>query len=241
MVEGRPCGRILPSESILGWSSLSVKWSQDGQLARPKIQKYRICWLSYFRGGRAPASIRLSWQSIFVDLRLPPRRYSAGARCSSGVARQLGRGAQCVISRWLGNLSAPNRNVLLLIGGSVALLNAATLALLWLRRRSVLDLWLIVRCCAWLPDRIKPGTPTRASACSLGSDCRADARSDNRRPPSSGYRIVYYPCPGSSGKPSSFKNALCFSVADRICFSISTNSPCVAVRSISASCSAVLM
>jgi signal transduction histidine kinase len=47
---------------------------------------------------------------------------------------------------------AANRHVLLLTGGSVALLNAATLALLWLRRNSVLDRWLIVMCCAWLAE-----------------------------------------------------------------------------------------
>ena len=47
---------------------------------------------------------------------------------------------------------AANRHILLITGGSVALLNAATLGLLWLRRRSVLDLWLIVMCCAWLAE-----------------------------------------------------------------------------------------
>jgi signal transduction histidine kinase len=47
---------------------------------------------------------------------------------------------------------AANRQILLITGGSIALLNAATLGLLWLRRRSVLDLWLIVMCCAWLAE-----------------------------------------------------------------------------------------
>ena len=31
-------------------------------------------------------------------------------------------------------------------------LNIVTLALLWFRRRSVLDLWLMVMCCAWLVE-----------------------------------------------------------------------------------------
>jgi signal transduction histidine kinase len=35
-----------------------------------------------------------------------------------------------------------------------ALLNAAALALLWFRRRSVLDLWLMVMCCAWLAETL---------------------------------------------------------------------------------------
>jgi signal transduction histidine kinase len=40
--------------------------------------------------------------------------------------------------------------VSLLVGGLVATLDAAALALLWRRRRSVLDLWLMIMCCAWL-------------------------------------------------------------------------------------------
>ena len=36
------------------------------------------------------------------------------------------------------------------ISGVVALLSALALALLWVRRRSVLDLWLMVVLCAWL-------------------------------------------------------------------------------------------
>jgi signal transduction histidine kinase len=47
-----------------------------------------------------------------------------------------------------------NRIVTLTTGGSVALLNATALALLWFRRRSVLDLWLLVMCCAWLAETV---------------------------------------------------------------------------------------
>ena len=43
-----------------------------------------------------------------------------------------------------------NYFVSLLIGGLIMTSDAAALALLWLRRRSVLDLWLMVVCCAWL-------------------------------------------------------------------------------------------
>jgi signal transduction histidine kinase len=43
-----------------------------------------------------------------------------------------------------------NYIVSLLIGGLIMTSDAAALALLWLRRRSVLDLWLMVMCCAWL-------------------------------------------------------------------------------------------
>jgi hypothetical protein len=50
-----------------------------------------------------------------------------------------------------GNI-ATNRIVTLTAGGSIVLLNAVALALLWVRRRSVLDLWLMVMCCAWLAE-----------------------------------------------------------------------------------------
>ena len=43
-----------------------------------------------------------------------------------------------------------NRGVISLLGGSVIALNAGALALLWRRRRTVLDLWLMVTCCALL-------------------------------------------------------------------------------------------
>jgi signal transduction histidine kinase len=47
-----------------------------------------------------------------------------------------------------------NRTVLALIGLLIASLNAVALVLLWLRRRSVLDLWLMVMCCAWLVETL---------------------------------------------------------------------------------------
>lgn len=45
-----------------------------------------------------------------------------------------------------------NRSILLLIGALTAAFNVVALALLWARRRSVLDLWLMVMCCAWLAE-----------------------------------------------------------------------------------------
>jgi signal transduction histidine kinase len=47
-----------------------------------------------------------------------------------------------------------NRTVLALIGLLIAALNAVALVLLWVRRRSVLDLWLMVMCCAWLAETL---------------------------------------------------------------------------------------
>jgi signal transduction histidine kinase len=47
-----------------------------------------------------------------------------------------------------------NRTVLLVVGGFTAILNAVALGLMWSRRRSVLDLWLSVMCCAWLAETV---------------------------------------------------------------------------------------
>jgi len=43
-----------------------------------------------------------------------------------------------------------NQSLSSLFGGLILALDAVALALLWFRRRSVLDLWLMVMCCAWL-------------------------------------------------------------------------------------------
>jgi signal transduction histidine kinase len=53
-----------------------------------------------------------------------------------------------------------NREVLLLIGALTASLNAVALGLLWVRRRSVLDLWLMVMCCAWLAETVVTASVT---------------------------------------------------------------------------------
>ena len=47
-----------------------------------------------------------------------------------------------------------NRTVLALIGLLITSLNAVALLLLWLRWRSVLDLWLMVMCCAWMAETL---------------------------------------------------------------------------------------
>ena len=58
-----------------------------------------------------------------------------------------------------GTLKA-NRAVLVLIGALTAAFNAVALVLLWVRRRSVLDLWLTVMCCAWLAETVVTATVT---------------------------------------------------------------------------------
>jgi signal transduction histidine kinase len=47
-----------------------------------------------------------------------------------------------------------NRSLSSLFGGLIMSLDAVALALLWLRRRSVLDLWLMVMCCTWLLEAV---------------------------------------------------------------------------------------
>ena len=53
-----------------------------------------------------------------------------------------------------------NRNVLLFIGALTAALNAVAIMLLWFQRRSVLDLWLMVMCCAWLAETVVTASVT---------------------------------------------------------------------------------
>jgi signal transduction histidine kinase len=53
-----------------------------------------------------------------------------------------------------------NRSILLLIGALTAAFNVVALALLWARRRSVLDLWLMVTCCAWLAETLVTASVT---------------------------------------------------------------------------------
>lgn len=63
-------------------------------------------------------------------------------------------GAETFLPRIMAGTSEANRPVLALIGLLIASLNAGALVLLWVRRRSVLDLWLIVMCCAWLAETL---------------------------------------------------------------------------------------
>ena len=53
-----------------------------------------------------------------------------------------------------------NRSFLLLIGALTTAFNVVALALLWARRRSVLDLWLMVTCCAWLAETLVTASVT---------------------------------------------------------------------------------
>jgi signal transduction histidine kinase len=68
--------------------------------------------------------------------------------------------ADVFLPRIMAGTVQANRTVLFLIGGLTATLNVAAIALLWLRRRSVLDLWLMVMCCAWLAETVVTASVT---------------------------------------------------------------------------------
>jgi signal transduction histidine kinase len=68
--------------------------------------------------------------------------------------------ADTVLPRIMDGSVKANREVLLLIGALTASLNAVALGLLWVRRRSVLDLWLMVMCCAWLAETVVTASVT---------------------------------------------------------------------------------
>jgi len=62
--------------------------------------------------------------------------------------------ADAFLPRIMAGSIEANRAVLAQIGLLITALNAVALVLLWFRRRSVLDLWLMVMCCAWLAETI---------------------------------------------------------------------------------------
>jgi signal transduction histidine kinase len=68
--------------------------------------------------------------------------------------------ADTLLPRIMAGTMKVNREVLLLIGVLTASLNAGALVLLWVRRRSVLDLWLMVMCCAWLAETVVTASVT---------------------------------------------------------------------------------
>jgi signal transduction histidine kinase len=68
--------------------------------------------------------------------------------------------ADTLLPRIMAGTAKANRDVLLLIGALTAIFNAVALALLWIRRRSVLDLWLMVMCCAWLAETVVTASVT---------------------------------------------------------------------------------
>ena len=91
------------------------------------------------------------------------------------------------------------------------------------------------RGCRQSPDCAFPNRRKRCATFATGvGDCQA---LNSLHPPAGGVDADY----GSKGKPSSLRNSLCLLVASLIFPSIFTSSPCVAVKSISASATAVLM
>jgi signal transduction histidine kinase len=69
--------------------------------------------------------------------------------------------ADTLLPRVMDDVVAANRIVVLANGILIASLNVMALALLWARRRSALDLWLMVMCCAWLAETVIVASGTR--------------------------------------------------------------------------------
>jgi signal transduction histidine kinase len=69
--------------------------------------------------------------------------------------------ADALLPRVMDDVVAANRIVVLANGVVIASLNVMALALLWARRRSALDLWLMVMCCAWLAETVVVASGTR--------------------------------------------------------------------------------
>ena len=69
--------------------------------------------------------------------------------------------ADALLPKVMDDVVAANRLVVLANGILIASLNLIALAILWARRRSVLDLWLMVMCCAWLAETVIVASGTR--------------------------------------------------------------------------------
>jgi signal transduction histidine kinase len=126
-------------------------------------------WLYYFWHAGSPVAV-----IAYVLLRDNDRKEGKSERSPAAI---IGQSVALVVSMvclltWVaieadtflprimdGSVKA-NREVLLLIGALTASLNAVALGLLWVRRRSVLDLWLMVMCCAWLAETVVTASVT---------------------------------------------------------------------------------
>jgi signal transduction histidine kinase len=117
-------------------------------------------WLYYFWHAGAPIA-------VIVYVLLKDEDKDAGSEWSSATIigwsvalvvltvcalTWLATEADTSLPRIMTGPTKANRDVLLLIGVLTASLNVVALVLLWVRRRSVLDLWLMVMCCAWLAE-----------------------------------------------------------------------------------------
>jgi signal transduction histidine kinase len=120
-------------------------------------------WLYYFWHAGAPLAV--IGYMLFKDADNRPAKSQRSPAAVIGWSMALVILIVCVLT-WIaieadtflprimaGSVEA-NRTVLALIGLLITSLNALALVLLWLRWRSVLDLWLMVMCCAWLAETL---------------------------------------------------------------------------------------
>jgi signal transduction histidine kinase len=126
-------------------------------------------WLYYFWHAGAPVAV-IAYVTLKDEENKADRpEHSAAAVIGWSIALVISMvcalswvaiEADTLLPRIMDGTVKANRNVLLLIGAFTALLNTAALVLLWVRRRSVLDLWLIVMCCAWLAETVVTASVT---------------------------------------------------------------------------------
>jgi signal transduction histidine kinase len=120
-------------------------------------------WLYYFWHAGAPLAVIGYVLFKDADNRTAKSQRSPGAVIGWSMAlvilivcvlTWIAIEADTFLPRIMAGSVAANRAVLAQIGLLITSLNAVALVLLWLRWRSVLDLWLMVMCCAWLAETL---------------------------------------------------------------------------------------
>jgi signal transduction histidine kinase len=125
-------------------------------------------WIYYFWHAGAPVAV-IAYVLLKDEDKSAGREWSSAAIVGWSVALMaltvfvlswVAIEADTWLPRIMDGTVKANRDVLLLIGVLTASLNAVALMLLWFRRRSVLDLSLMVMCCAWLAETVVTASVT---------------------------------------------------------------------------------
>src|ERR1700722_1515432 len=125
-------------------------------------------WIYYFWHAGAPVAV-IAYVLLKDEDKSAGLNWSSAAIIGGSVALMASTvfvlswvaiDADAWLPRIMDGAVKANRDVLLLIGVLTAALNAVALVLLWVRRRSVLDLWLTVMCCAWLAETVVTASVT---------------------------------------------------------------------------------
>jgi signal transduction histidine kinase len=126
-------------------------------------------WLYIFWHAGSPLGVIAYVLTKDADSNTPPRSPPAAVGLGVGAIISivcgltwLATAGDRVLPRVFLDSVQMNQSSALIFSGVVTTLDAVALALLWFGRRSLLDLWLMVMCCAWLIEVTMVGTLSQA-------------------------------------------------------------------------------